>query len=199
MNYGINNLWPTTVLYDQIADKPLLDNFLQEIFLTFDLDNLPDEHYDVIREGGIAAQEFKDNIIVPAFEQYLNTICKSSLSNFEWYEFKTWIPVTGHRYLMSPHNHSRSSLSGVFYLLCEDRNKGGDLELLDPRPNVNRGYDTEFASLFPRETISPASGDMIIFPSFVFHNTNEFMGQRRIALGVDLYTTHHRIDSGLGL
>jgi hypothetical protein len=83
--------------------------------------------------------------------------------------------------------------------MCEENNKGGTLELLDPRPNVNRGYNSEFANLFPRETMTPNSGDIIVFPSFIFHNTNLFVGKRRIALGVDLYDTNHRIDSGIAL
>ena len=86
---------------------------------------------------------------------------------------------------MPKHNHSGSHLSAVFYLLCEEKN-GGNIVLHDPRTNANRGYIDEFQSMFEKIKFTPSSGDVLIFPSFLYHNVETFNGKMRLAMPVDL-------------
>ena len=53
---------------------------------------------------------------------------------------------TGTGYMIPVHNHNQSSVSAVFYILCEEFDKGGELELIDPKTNSNRGYDKNFSN-----------------------------------------------------
>ena len=86
---------------------------------------------------------------------------------------------------MPKHNHSGSHLSAVFYLLCEEKN-GGNIVLHDPRTNANRGYVDDFQSMFDKVRFTPSSGDVLIFPSFLYHNVETFNGKMRLAMPVDL-------------
>jgi hypothetical protein len=71
-------------------------------------------------------------------------------------------------------------------MICEENNKGGELILQDPRFNANRGYKEEFNNWFNNETITPKTGQFIIFPSFLYHNVKTFYGKIRLAMPVDL-------------
>jgi hypothetical protein len=191
MQYGMNNLWPTPIMYDRIEEQTILDNFLQEIFMTINLDNTPSDYksdgpkYDLIAEGGDAAQEFKDKIIIPKFEKYLNNFGES-LTDLGDYRFITGMPATGHKYHFPAHSHREAIISATFYLSCEEQNNGGGIEFMDPRTNADRGYKSHLKELFGSRGIQPKSGDILMFPSFAYHYTIPFYGTRRIVLGVDL-------------
>lgn len=189
MEHGINNLWPTPVLYEQVEDKDLLDRFTQELLLTTDLAAPPSDFqkYDVLRDGSEVVQEFKQKVIIPAFEKYLQEINGKTLADYGDYRLRSWITGTGYGYTIPVHNHSGSALSAVFYILCEEQDKGGQLHMLDPRPNANRGYDESFKHLFKPKVLTPKTGDVIIFPSFMYHNTLPFMGKLRLAMPVDFF------------
>jgi hypothetical protein len=87
---------------------------------------------------------------------------------------------------MPLHNHSGSYLSAVFYLLCEENDKGGEIVLQDPRFNANRGYKEEYNNWFNNEIMTPKTGQFIIFPSFLYHTVKTFYGKIRLAMPVDL-------------
>ena len=129
--------------------------------------------------------EFKDNVIIPAFDEFYKKEFELSLKEKK-YHLKAWITGKGFSYSMPLHNHSGSYLSAVFYLLCEENDKGGELVLQDPRFNANRGYKEEYNKWFNNETMTPKTGQFIIFPSFLYHNVKTFYGKIRLAMPVDL-------------
>lgn len=65
------------------------------------------------------------------------------------------------------HGHDYSFLTGIVYLTPQ--NTG--LILHDPRVNAARGYPKQFASQFADVVIVPEPGDIVMFPSYVYHST----------------------------
>jgi Putative 2OG-Fe(II) oxygenase len=65
------------------------------------------------------------------------------------------------------HGHDYSFLTGIVYL--SPQNTG--LILHDPRVNAGRAYPYQFRSWFSDVVIVPEPGDIVLFPSFVFHST----------------------------
>lgn len=101
---------------------------------------------------------------------------------------RAWLCGSGPNYTMRSHNHANSAVSFVFYFQAEE---GGDLILHDPRANANRGYRAEFQEAFGLKDIewTPQSGDIIMFPSFLYHSVLKNRGtSTRIAVALDFYS-----------
>ena len=185
----MNYLWPTKVLYDSVSDNTLLDNVVQEIFARYDLATPPSDFTDngLFDNCGPYLTQFKEQVVTPAFEKYLNEAHNRSLIDYGSYNFKSWITGTGNGYNMVYHNHSGSDFSAVFYLLAEDQHHGGSIVFSDPRHNANRGYDDSLKKEFENVSHLPSTGDMVIFPSFLYHYVNPYYSNLRIAMPVDLF------------
>ena len=177
---GFNDLWSTPVY---LTNATIPDIITQHILTNYGDSNK------------ISANVSGDNIlddpklgelkrfIVSSFENYLSRY-DINLKNKD-YDLRAWITGYGTNYAMPKHNHSGSHLSAVFYLLCEEKN-GGNIVLHDPRTNANRGYVDDFQSMFDKVRFTPSSGDVLIFPSFLYHNVETFNGKMRLAMPVDL-------------
>jgi hypothetical protein len=188
MNPGFNELWPTTAYLGKIEDRQLLERVCNAIFVETDLTNPPNDFqkFDILRDGSAVFQEFRDNIVWPAFEKYL------SHWNINMYDFperrvRAWITGSYPGYAMPVHNHSGSPISAVFYLMNEEQQTGGELVLMDPRHNANRSYQAQFKPLFENQYYTPKSGEFVMFPGFVYHHTLPFKGKLRLAMPVDLF------------
>jgi hypothetical protein len=188
MNYGLNDLWSTTVKLSKIKDKDLLDNLIQEIFASPYMNNPPSDFqdFDILRDTSEISRKFLKTEVAAVFDEYLQEVLGINLRNYQAYQLRSWLAGTNNSYMIPTHNHSGAALSAVFYLLTDTMGKGGEIELLDPRINANRGYDKNFKKLFDKQTLTPQSGDIIIFPSFVYHYTLPFSGSIRLAIPVDL-------------
>lgn len=64
------------------------------------------------------------------------------------------------------HNHTGSMFTGVLYVdVCD-----GQIQLLDPRSNANRNMGILMQTdHFSPYTTQPVSGDLLLFPSYVYH------------------------------
>jgi hypothetical protein len=186
MNFGFNNLWPTTVLCEEVKDSLLIDNISQELLSNFTPNFFND--YDILDDGTEIFQQFKKEVVIPSFDKYLKEVLNLSVNDFKNSKFRGWMVDPRIGYSIPVHNHSGASFSGVFYLMCNNSSdQGGDLVLVDPRSNANRGYMTEFKSMFLNETFVPKSGTFVIFPSFLYHYTTVFKGKLRLAIAVDFF------------
>ena len=185
MNYGLNNCWPTPILYDTIDNSDIMSRTINHILTNIDLDFRPIDfqEFDILKDGGEVLQEFKESVVIPTFQKYIKQLDIEECSS---YSIKSWLAGPNTGYMIPIHNHSGASLSAVFYLLCED-DKGGELHFQDPRSNANRGYIKSFGKLFQTQTIFPKSGDIIMFPSYVYHYTSPFYGKIRLAIPVDFF------------
>jgi len=189
MDYGLNDLWPTKVLVDKIPNQELVDQVSQAILSDVDIISKSSDFqaFDVLRDGGDIFKKFQKEIVEPAFNSYLLSSTGKEIGEFSPYKFRSWITGTAQGYMIPTHNHSGASVSGVFYLMCEEQDFGGELLLMDPRSNANRGYQTLFKPWFAEEKLTPKTGDVILFPSFVYHYTFPFLGKMRLGMAVDFY------------
>jgi len=71
--------------------------------------------------------------------------------------------------------------------MCNAQDKGGEIIFTDPRQNANRGYDNCFQEWFKPLKITPTCGDIVVFPSYLYHYVTTYQSNIRIALPVDLF------------
>ena len=108
------------------------------------------------------------------------------LENFD-YHLKSWLTGSMGGYSMDLHNHSGAPFVSVIYLLAEEQDQGGQLVMQDPRTNANRGFATELQYLFSPIEHTPQSGDVLIFPGYVYHSVRQFNSTLRLAVPVDIF------------
>jgi hypothetical protein len=189
MNEGYNNLWPSTVRLGKIENQELLEEFCQAIFNEVDL-NRPlgsvFQGYDLLRDGPEVMQQFRDQVVWPVFKEMLD-YHGVDLNDFPDRRVRSWITGAKAGYMIPAHNHNGASYSAVFYLIAEEQNAGGELVILDPRANANRGYKDQFKPLFENVVYKPQSGEFLVFPSYLYHHTIPFGGSLRLAMPVDLF------------
>lgn len=189
MKLGVNQLWPTTVIYNKIEDQEFLNDLVLDIFTHFDLDSPPSDfgNYSIFDHDSPVMERFKNEYVIPYFEQYMNQVFDMSLKDFEHFQMKAWLAGHSTGYSIASHNHSGAQLSAVFYPLVDDINSG-HIIFTDPRGNANRGYITPIVQKeFPTVIHKPESGDAVVFPSFLFHHVDKYYGKMRICIPVDLY------------
>lgn len=97
------------------------------------------------------------------------------------FRITAWANVSRKNNYHRLHNHPGCSWSGVYYVQDGETNipqypLSGMLELIDPRPFTEMVY-TPGEPYGQRITIQPRSGLMIIFPSFLYHHVNPYMGK----------------------
>lgn len=187
LKYGINDLWPTKVLLGTISNRELVDQAAQTIMSSYNLSTPPSDFQgsDILNDCE-GLKEFRDLIIIPTFTNYLQEVYNLDIKTLD-FKLSSWISGAYSSYMMPVHNHSGACLSSVFYLCCEEEDSGGSISFVDPRSNANRGYISEFKSIFEPETIQPKTGEYLIFPSFLYHHVLPFNGKLRLAMPVDFY------------
>lgn len=156
------NLWPTTVYKSTFeVDTSIITDAMQK--------KVSDIIYDLSRKH---------------FDNYLKEVLDISLFDYKGgYRLDSWI----NRYEnsdMEYHTHSGSQLSAVFYPIVEG--DGGDITFYDPRSFASRGYDLNFRKLHSNFVFKPKSGDLVIFPSFLYHSVKVSRGFK-ISIPVDLF------------
>lgn len=178
------NLWPTKLSIGHFHVEGLSDYILTN----YDL-NTPEN-------GELAGKNFFDNdskpikefkkVVYNCFDEYLQKTINKSISDFTGYRTHAWI-TKGTNTGMNFHNHRGNLLSAVFYPLAEVTDAGGSIVFHDPRFNANRGYPEPFYHLFEKEEYIPETGDVFIFPSFLYHSISPYFSDFRICVPVDLY------------
>ena len=183
----INQLWPTPFLKISMP-ADLRDKISNWILVDYDLNNPPSDfsEFNILESTSPEIVEFKNDVILPAFNQFLQETVGKDLNNWK-YKLKGWVTGSGKYYNINYHNHRGAQLSAVFYLWCDDKNAGGQITFTDPRHNANRGYDESFKPWFQDLTFTPENGDIVVFPSFLYHFVSTYHGNIRLAMPVDLF------------
>lgn len=183
----IANLWSTPFL-KSAWDGDLREELVNHILQSYPLDKPPSDfgHYSILDDGSDVMTRFREQIVLKSFNSFLRNTLNKEIEDWASYELKGWLTGTGKDYSLNYHNHSGAQISSVFYLLCEE-GRGGSISFTDPRQNSNRGYDSKFSSWFQSMTLNPKSGDIVVFPSFVYHDVSSYQGNIRLAMPVDLY------------
>ncbi len=187
INEGINSLWPTTVIKDTIKDQELLGNVINELFSMYDLENPPSDirQENIFDTDSKIIQKFKDDVVIPAFSRYLKEVFKLDIKDYPGSSIRGWIAGYSKGYYMNTHNHSGSHISAVFYLLADNQADGGAIVFDDPRVNANRGYPQEIQPMFRSIEYQPNSGDLLVFPCFLYHWVTPYYDRFRLAIPVD--------------
>lgn len=182
INKGFNNCWPTTILKNNIKDKELLNRIVNYIHLNYINKNITDQN---IFEDTFF-NLFVDKEILPIFNEYLNFV------NIDLKKEKHFLRGTliGSNIIntIPTHNQYDSHITGLFYILSDEKETGGTLILKDPRFNADRGYhlNKKFKKWFEPEIIKPQTTDVIIFPSFAYNNIDMSYGKIKLIMQVEL-------------
>jgi hypothetical protein len=188
LNNGYNDLWPTKVYVGNMENKDLVEELIQDL-LVMPYDEIVGEGQknNILNLEIPVIQNFKNKVIIPSFEKYLNDVCNCSLQEYSDFKLKGWITSYKKDYEVYLHNHSGSEFSAVFYLMAEEETSGGEIVFIDPRHNANRGYDLNLKKSFVPISHLPKTGQLLIFPSFLYHWVNSYSSQMRIAMPVDIF------------
>lgn len=185
----MHNLWPTPV-YKTRIDTSIAEEMANAIMFNYSFNHCPSDfgNINVLESNDESIIKFKKNIIYPAFNSFLSESLNKHISDWKSHKMKGWIAGTNNNnYSIGYHNHRGAQISAVFYLMCENEMPGGDIAFTDPRQNSNRGYDPSFMPWFENYSFVPQTGDIIVFPSFLYHYVSTYQHNIRLALPVDLF------------
>lgn len=176
---------------------PVQDNWMQYV-----LDSLYHQRtYKADEEGddGIfSANKFVLNdlpnlkfLILQEFELYIRDYFKiKKCISFDF--INSWINFHPPQHSCHLHNHCNSIFSGVYYL-SNDKNMGDITFHTDPFDNnIAKGFEFEFDEWTDSNCysykISPKSGTLIIFPSYLKHSVSKNMTDvNRFSLAFNLF------------
>lgn len=188
---GVNKFWETTVYHTKFTDLKLRDELTEDILNNIDLysnNSVEMQDNSIFNIKRKIINRFKKELVLPVFHEYLK-ILEVDVSNYEIF-VKGWLTDQKTRYSLNYHNHKGASISAVFYPFIGEKNNssGGEIVFYDPRSNANRGYVNNFSKLFEPKVFFPSTGDILIFPSFLYHNVNTYFSTMRLAIAVDYFT-----------
>lgn len=184
----IKNLWSTPFLKISMPDS-IREKVINRIFTDYDLSNPPSDFgsVNILTNDSKEFEQFKSDVIYPSFNGFLEATLGKSVSSWGGHRMHGWLTGSGNDYSLGYHNHRGAQVSAVFYLLCEEQDAGGVITFTDPRMNANRGYDESFIPWFKDLSITPKSGDIVVFPSFLYHFVSTYHSSMRLAMPIDLF------------
>lgn len=187
--YNINMItehWTNHILHTNINDGEYINQLHDHISCTIPFgcgyrspeEYLLHEFYKDDPEFDLFKQYIKENI-----DEYIKQVYH--LDNLP-YHIRAFLLTNGIYTKTSFHNHRGAFLSGVFYVNVDEYS--GDLIFHDPRFNAVRSTPLECAKAFEPIIVQPKNGDVVVFPSFVYHETNiSFSDVPRILIPFDVY------------
>jgi len=183
----ITEHWTNHILRKNVNDDEYVNKLREHIMCTIPFGrggyNNPKEY--LLREFHKDEPEFDQfkQYITESINEYIKQVY---LLDDLQYHVKTFLLTNGIYTRTSFHNHRGAFISGVFYINVDENS--GDLIFHDPRFNAIRSTPLECSEAFAPVTILPKNGDIVIFPSFVYHETNiSFSDSTRILIPFDVY------------
>lgn len=185
---GLNLLYPTP-LYKTTMDEELRQEMVDWYMTTPDVHSELHDDYELVRNNIFIREDeiisrFK-NHVNKKFQEFFEHALGDNMDGYEHY-YVGWITRSSGYGSMPTHNHSGAHFVSVFYLYS-DANDTSNIVLQDPRFNANRGYLPKHQEYFANIEFTPSSGDVIIFPAYLYHYVKPSNSSLRIACPVDVY------------
>lgn len=128
----------------------------------------------------------------------LSDRCRHAARRPDWEVVEVWANVQRNGGTNAAHSHPGSFWAGVYYVdvgeVCPTLGKGGELQIYDPRgclPRMLAPYlqysMTELHDAGTSISYSPAAGQCLLFPGWLFHAVNTYRGTApRISVAFNL-------------
>ena len=176
----ISEYWPTSIGQVNFVNEKLLDH----IFHNYNFSELkPDTHNIFDNDKSKEMIEFQKTIKTHLLH-YIKSIYNCTPKKLR---LSGWLTGNLQGYSLMEHNHSGAWFSAVYYALAESKNQGGQLYFTDPRSNANRGYPAPYNNIYKPVMHEPKTGDLLIFPGFLYHYVSAYHQNNRIAIAIDVY------------
>lgn len=184
MNVTRNNWWVTPVWEVQTDftnrfNSNLLDE-ITEYYQSAPKDSLK----NIWTQSSPCITELNNKILDIVKEQTKQFISTSQYHDqFEFRHVRGWLNYNQTGQGKQIHTHGGSKITATYYVNCPAN--CGDLVLIDPRGGVD--WDTVDGKKF--ETITPSTGSLIFFPSFVLHSVEPNASTEvRVSITTDIVT-----------
>jgi uncharacterized protein (TIGR02466 family) len=184
---SIQKLWATPIYRANINDDALIQAIVNEVMC--DPDASSNNACEISRDKACKKIAENDGVfsvavqyMYKAVEEYLQEAY--GVINAE-YHIDPFYLLHHQGGSVQYHNHPGSSFTGILYVSVPS----GHVSLLDPRVNANRGMMPAVQDMghFKPVDILPVAGDIIIFPSYVYHlGTPNLVRQPRIVMPFDV-------------
>lgn len=139
----------------------------------FRISHFKNQNYNFFKQGDQFI-DFVDKELKINVKNNILEVVKLCEKDFGFYDLKllnSWTTIQDKNSVLCRHNHAPCKLSGVFYLNV-DKN-GPPLTFYNPNPVIDM-YDFNFYNhnTFYKFNIIPQIGDLILFPSYLNHDSN---------------------------
>lgn len=175
--------WRTQIYHHCLRDELDLDALLTE-----SLTLPPTTVGGKVDERSIDAQapllmQVRKAHILPRVLTYLRS-CYGWEGGAEALALRSWVVNYRPGQTMAIHNHANAQVSTVLYL----ESTGGDIVFLDPRGNAARAYPSLIRDqAFANFSFTPTSGDLLIFPSYLYHHVEGNAQGLRVVMPTDVF------------
>jgi len=155
--------------------------------------------FDFLNRSEPVVQEFKEVIYshLAGFVKSTNQLDEKDLSALK-FNSHCWFHVTRKGGYFQPHNHPNASWSLVYFVNrgdedVVDEKAAGHIAFDDPRPQASSYMDISNDNMsrqmtFDSVRIRPKNGEMIIFPSYLVHWVEPYMGDTpRITIAANFW------------
>ena len=184
---------PMEFIYKKNIDDP---DFIKQLNHKIEKMNFDNRNQDLLKNG----KQTAGNIFETVDRDYLNLkkIIFEFVNNFyteykdeknefikQWPKTKNingWIINMDNNGFLKPHIHEKGWISGTLYLKLPKK--------IDNQGKIQfglHGYDyPKLHEDFPTRAVDLTEGDIIMFPSSLFHETIPFHGEKRICIAFDI-------------
>ena len=191
---NVRKLFPTPVITDELRGAEALNAELEGIILARRAEDSGHKlsnrggwqsRHDLARWGGEAGKRLIDHALALADSHTLGGTTGKS----RW-RCEAWANVSGPGHFNTPHVHSATFWSAVYYVAIGN-GKGGELVLHDPRmPGlIMHAPNLRFRGLGPdvETRIEPMPGLMVLFPGWLSHSVEPWQGSgNRISVAMNI-------------
>ena len=180
----ITEHWVNHILRDNINNDNLVCQLHQYILCNLSLQGDQEKTMDlnIMIEDEPSLDDVRA-FIRKSLDIYIEQVY--GVSDFE-YHITAWLTTNGIYNRKSFHNHHSAFVSGVFYIGVDD--ESGNLIIHDPRFNANRAAPDQILDAFRPLIVEPKPGDIILFPSFIYHETEiSFSHSPRVLIPFDAH------------